>query len=73
MKQLLRAWRAGSTRVIMALVHDNNHFIGIFVDAPAGRYRIYNSLGPKHQGNDFVRDTMDTAVRMATAREPEFS
>ena len=72
MKQLLRAWRAGSTRVILALVHDN-HLIGIFVDAPVGRYRIYNSLGPKHQGNDIVRDIMDTSVRIATAREPEFS
>ena len=72
MKQLLRAWRAGSTGVILALIHDN-HFIGISVDAPVGRYRIYNSLGPEHQGSDFVRDIMDTAVRMATAREPEFS
>ena len=71
MKQLLPAWRAGSTRVILALVHDN-HFIGIFVDALVGRYRIYNSLGPKHQGNDFVRDTMDTTIGIA-AREPEFS
>jgi hypothetical protein len=58
--------------VILALVHDNNHSIVVFVDVPAGRYRIYNSLGPKHQGNDFVRDTMDTAIGMA-ARELEFS